>query len=102
MNETVRIEIVAGVEGSCVAGPKPWGGGRVTHDFKVDRNKFLRALNLPEPSEVPAQTPDVCPKCGDGPLSTDADLPYCQQCGWFGSSHRDLVEAPVQTRKEKL
>lgn len=47
MPETVKIEIVSGVEGPClviddwrVAGPKPWGGGKVLYSFDVPRKKL--------------------------------------------------------------
>lgn len=49
--KTVTVEVISGVEGPClalddtrIAGPKPWGGGRVVHSFKVDIFHMLRAL----------------------------------------------------------
>jgi len=53
MKETVTIEVVSGVEGPSVylndyrvAGPKPWGGGKVIQKFKADRKDVLTALAL--------------------------------------------------------
>ena len=52
MKYSVQIEIVSGVEGKCLsigntqtsfrlAGPKPWGGGRTLHSFKVDYDELI-------------------------------------------------------------
>lgn len=54
---TVRLEVVDGVEGPClgvtgpdrrggfrIAGPKPWGGGRVVHEFTVRGECNLQEL----------------------------------------------------------
>jgi predicted transcriptional regulator len=53
--ELITVEVVAGAGGACliindtrVAGPKPWGGGRVTHTFKVKRNVLLEAIAVAE------------------------------------------------------
>jgi len=47
--ETWTIEIISGVEGSClalndtrIAGPKPWGGGKVIYSFKVPVDTFIK------------------------------------------------------------
>jgi hypothetical protein len=47
----ITIEVIGGVEGSCLAindyrcaGPKPWGGGRTTRTWKVKRETFIRDL----------------------------------------------------------
>ena len=47
----LRLQIVSGVEGSCaylgdyrIAGPKPWGGGHVTHDWRVDPDDIEHAI----------------------------------------------------------
>ena len=52
----ILIEVVAGREGHSLsigddsggyrlAGPKPWGGGRVIHRFEVDPDELRRELN---------------------------------------------------------
>jgi len=53
--KSVLVEIISGVEGDClaidemrVAGPKPWGGGRIISTFKVDRYQILTALGIEE------------------------------------------------------
>jgi len=50
-SEKITIEVIAGVEGSCLAinnyrfaGPKPWGGGRVTKQWKVTKEDFIESL----------------------------------------------------------
>lgn len=47
----VVIEVVAGAEGPClsvndtrVAGPKPWGGGKVTHKWQADPSRLIDAI----------------------------------------------------------
>lgn len=47
-----QLEIVHGVAGACVtlngyriAGPKPWGGGRVVMNFKTTNEDLERAIN---------------------------------------------------------
>jgi hypothetical protein len=47
----VKIEVVSGVEGPSVyindmrvAGPKPWGGGKVIYLFKAEARHILEAL----------------------------------------------------------
>ena len=54
LERIVRIEVVAGVEGSSmylngyrIAGPKPWGGGKVTHRIDVDVGVIKTALEMP-------------------------------------------------------
>jgi hypothetical protein len=53
--KTCLIEVISGVEGPClsvgtssggtrVAGPKPWGGGRVTNSFKVSIDTLIKEL----------------------------------------------------------
>ena len=51
--DNIKIEVIAGVEGAClainntrVAGPKPWGGGRITNTFVSDQDRILGALNI--------------------------------------------------------
>lgn len=51
MSERITIEVVRGPEGPCllvneyrVAGPKPWGGGTVTHEWRVDANMLRSRL----------------------------------------------------------
>lgn len=51
----VNVHVVSGVEGvslsinDCrVTGPKPWGGGRIIHSFKVSKTDLYRALCLKE------------------------------------------------------
>jgi hypothetical protein len=43
----IIVEVISGVEGHClvvdgtrIAGPKPWGGGRVVHTWKVPVEKL--------------------------------------------------------------
>ena len=50
--ETIRVEVISGVEGPClsvnslrVAGPKPWGGGRVIHAFDVPKKDIIEAAS---------------------------------------------------------
>jgi hypothetical protein len=47
----VTLQIVKGVENLCVVlngrrivGPKPWGGGRVLHSFKIKLAEIKKAL----------------------------------------------------------
>lgn len=55
--QEVVIEVISGPEGSClaigkadgtgltrIAGPKPWGGGRVLHSWRVPVSEILRSL----------------------------------------------------------
>lgn len=49
----VHFEVVVGpcgpalyIDNHRVAGPKPWGGGQVTHQFKADWREVLRALQI--------------------------------------------------------
>lgn len=53
MAEKIRIEVISGVEGDCVAindyrvaGPKPWGGGQVKKVWECDKKDILRALQV--------------------------------------------------------
>lgn len=53
MDETVKIEIVSGVEGQSlylgdyrIAGPKPWGGGTVVKTFTARRKDVEEAMRL--------------------------------------------------------
>lgn len=48
---TVKLEIIQGPEGKCVslndyriAGPKPWGGGRIVQSWDVEIDDIERAL----------------------------------------------------------
>ena len=52
MSDTITLDYVSGVEGNSVylnavriAGPKPWGGGKVLKSWTVKRNDVLRALH---------------------------------------------------------
>lgn len=54
--ETVKLDIVAGVEGNSIylndfriAGPKPWGGGKVISSWDVRPSDIYKALAAPEP-----------------------------------------------------
>ena len=47
----VAIDLLDGVEGQClvinrirIAGPKPWGGGKVLHTWWADKEEIERAL----------------------------------------------------------
>ena len=62
MNKSVRIEVVEGREGPCllmndyrVAGPKPWGGGKVNQRFQWDTTtkRLMEAISRSE--EYPEQ-----------------------------------------------
>jgi hypothetical protein len=58
----VAIEVVSGVGGPClaingtrVAGPKPYGGGRVTFAINVTKSRILEALQCSDPDEEQAR-----------------------------------------------
>lgn len=53
--KTCLIQVIEGVEGLClsigdrrggtrIAGPKPWGGGRTIHSFKVSIDTLIDEL----------------------------------------------------------
>lgn len=49
----IEVEVISGVGGEClainntrVAGPKPWGGGRVIASWKCTRADLLSALGI--------------------------------------------------------
>jgi hypothetical protein len=51
----VTIELIEGVSGQCVsindrrvAGPKPWGGGRVVRTWHADVSDILKAVEEQE------------------------------------------------------
>jgi len=51
----IIVDVVKGVEGPSlymqdyrVSGPKPWGGGKKIHTFKVDQKDLRRALATPD------------------------------------------------------
>lgn len=51
MSKGFTIELIQGVEGLClslndyrIAGPKPWGGGKVIHKWHVTESTLQRAL----------------------------------------------------------
>lgn len=53
--EGVKVELINGVEGQCVAvndyricGPKPWGGGSIAKSWTTDKNDVLRAFLTPD------------------------------------------------------
>ena len=54
--KVVNIEVISGVEGPClsisnknggerIAGPKPWGGGKVIHSFTVSVEELVEYAN---------------------------------------------------------
>lgn len=58
--KTAIFEVVNGVEGPCLyvgdednghrlAGPKPWGGGTMLHQFKVDVKELRAQLDVLDP-----------------------------------------------------
>ena len=63
-DECVIFEVIAGREGACLAvgigedadyrlaGPKPWGGGKVVHKWTVPLDELLRLLDLLERWEM--------------------------------------------------
>lgn len=86
-----KFEVIRGVEGCClaldgtrIAGPKPWGGGKVIHTWETD--KKYRAVASPpgigeceiiykgdlvwqcqscnEQMRVASDSPNFCPNCG--------------------------------------
>lgn len=55
MSKPLYLEVIQGCEGPCIAigddngshrlaGPKPWGGGRTIHQWKIDPDELLREL----------------------------------------------------------
>ena len=56
MSDYVYISVIEGRAGPClsvgeddaggtrVCGPKPWGGGRIVYEFKVERERLNEAL----------------------------------------------------------
>jgi hypothetical protein len=56
IHQEIEIEVISGVEGPCisidcfrVAGPKPWGGGKVIHKWTATIEDILDAIpNLKE------------------------------------------------------
>lgn len=49
--EKMKLEYVSGVEGNSIylndfriAGPKPWGGGKVLKSWEIDKEDVLRAI----------------------------------------------------------
>lgn len=51
MTKDIVVEVVSGVEGPSlyindyrVAGPKPWGGGKIIHRFMVERKDVEKVL----------------------------------------------------------
>lgn len=58
--KTLKLELIAGVEGQCVAlngyriaGPKPWGGGTIVKEWVTDVDRLQRAV--PELRQPPAR-----------------------------------------------
>lgn len=59
----VDFEIIEGVEGACLsithgngvghrlAGPKPWGGGKVSRRFRVNIDELMREAHPPKRDE---------------------------------------------------
>lgn len=59
----VFIEVVSGVEGPSLyvgdedtghrlAGPKPWGGGRTIHQFRVNADELRKQLDVYAPAKA--------------------------------------------------
>lgn len=53
MSEMLALEIIEGVEGKCIslnnyriAGPKPWGGGKVSWKREISVKDILKAVGL--------------------------------------------------------
>jgi len=53
LDDIVLVEIIQGVEGLCVAidglrvaGPKPWGGGKIIWSGKSTKREIARSLTL--------------------------------------------------------
>jgi hypothetical protein len=58
--QNISVEIVSGIEGLCllvndyrVAGPKPWGGGKVVHSFQTKQSQIDIALHRAQPANEP-------------------------------------------------
>ncbi len=104
----IKFEVIKGVEGASlyindyrVSGPKPWGGGTITNEFRVDReeiNKALRLLAEPEkPIRDTDKSPVTCPKCKrvDG-LMWDA-RPKIWRCVWKDCEYIEKLEKICKT-----
>jgi hypothetical protein len=60
-DKSIEINVLSGVEGPClsvnnyrIVGPKPWGGGRITHTWYTTKEtliKDLREAGVLPPSE---------------------------------------------------
>jgi len=51
LNKEIKVDIIGGVEGPClsvndyrVAGPKPWGGGKITRSWTVTIKDLIGGL----------------------------------------------------------
>lgn len=83
MSDSVEIAVVSGVEGPSiyinnyrVAGPKPWGGGKITQEWKAHKEDILRAIG------ASAKATDPMP-CGhpQSEVVTSNEAPnYCAAC----------------------
>ena len=75
----IKIEIISGVEGDCicingyrVAGPKPWGGGKITKTWDAQLSDIEEAIrHLSEASTRPSDSAD------------GENAPHLCECGGF-------------------
>lgn len=88
------FEVIRGPEGCClalddvrIAGPKPWGGGRVIHSWDTDE-KYAEASTcecvgtIKWEWGVPPTHYEHELSCGHVITSTEAEPPnYCEVCG---------------------
>ena len=71
-----KIELIKGVEGLClainnnlIAGPKPWGGGKVVDFWIVPDEYILDAIEASQPA-VEAKAKGWCKKCNSPIVET--------------------------------
>ena len=84
VERVARIEVIVGVEGAClaidgtrVAGPKPWGGGRVVYGFDVNLHDcaLTPAPQVATPDESP---PHISDKSSTVASSSVPQEPTCK------------------------
>ena len=95
-----RFDVIRGVEGCClalddtrIAGPKPWGGGKVIHSWETDKeykavgakSRWSELFGTPERA---ART--LARACGE----CDEDLPCCE-CPLYPIVGRNVYEPEI-------
>lgn len=73
------------VRGAVLGTPDPHDSTAFPFHVTKQNAEMLDAVlvALTPPEEAHKAGGERCPECDDGPLSTDADLPYCQNCGYI-------------------